>query len=184
MTFKINTTTLNVAFAAVIYHCTKICHYLAWWQQDFWKAIKNTPSWCFHLSLSRSFPPDVPSLPPTRVPSFVPHHLSDTSRRGPEQSPSAALSLDALTNMLTLISSEGFKHTRKLHQGQHQRFGAMILRSPLLSCVVPWGQDPICWVVSSRKWSNPSDVFSFFSLDTVSPLASPSSFRHFHQPPS
>lgn len=29
MTFKINTTTLNVAFAAVIYHCTKICHYLA-----------------------------------------------------------------------------------------------------------------------------------------------------------
>lgn len=183
MTFKTNPTTPNVAFAAAIYHCTETYHYLAWWQQDFGKAIESTPPRSFHLSLPRSFPPDVPSLPP-RAPSFVPRHLSDTSSRGAELSPSAALSLDALPNMLTLISSQGFKHTRKPHQGQHQRLGAVLLRSPLLSCAVPWGQEPICWVGSSRKWSNPSDVFSFFSLDTVSPLAFASSFRYFHQPSS
>lgn len=54
-----------------------------------------------------------PPLSPTKVPSFGPCHLLNTSIYFAEQSPSAALALDTLTYVLILISSKGFEHMKE-----------------------------------------------------------------------
>lgn len=136
----------------------------------------------------------LPPLSPTRVPSFAPHHLLNTSIHFAEQSPSAALPMDALTYMLILISSEGFDHMKEPYQRPQHSLGMRFPKSPLLSCVLLWGNESTCWVAyaqppskptpCSKKPSNPPAAFSFLSLHPVSPLVPPSNLRCLHQTPS
>ena len=66
--------------------------------------------------------------------------------------------MDALTYVLILISSEGFEHLKQPYQCPQHSFGMIFLKSSLLSCVLLWRHQPICWVA----WG--STPFKAYSL--------------------